>query len=90
MQTHMEETFLLALEKVRRRFQMRVYGYVIMPEHVHLLVSEPAGDLLPRAIQLLKTKVSIQARKAQQRSAGETAFGNPAILITTYEITQDL
>jgi putative transposase len=26
---------------VRRSFRLRVYGYVVMPEHVHLLVSEP-------------------------------------------------
>ena len=35
--------FELALERVRLSFGLRVYGYVIMPEHVHLLVSEPDG-----------------------------------------------
>ncbi len=30
-----------ALERVRRSFRLRVYGYVVMPEHIHLLVSEP-------------------------------------------------
>jgi putative transposase len=30
-----------ALERVRRNFRLRVYGYVVMPEHIHLLVSEP-------------------------------------------------
>jgi len=30
-----------AIERVRRSFRLRVYGYVVMPEHVHLLVSEP-------------------------------------------------
>ena len=33
----------IALEQARRRYEFRVYGYVVMPEHVHLLVSEPAG-----------------------------------------------
>ncbi len=33
--------FESALERVRRRFRLRVYGYVVMPEHIHLLVSEP-------------------------------------------------
>ncbi len=36
-------TFESALERVRRSFGLRVYGYVVMPEHVHLLVSEPDG-----------------------------------------------
>ena len=32
---------LQCLENARRRYRMRIYGYVVMPEHVHLLVSEP-------------------------------------------------
>ncbi|HVC90888.1 MAG TPA: hypothetical protein VND66_09740 [Acidobacteriaceae bacterium] len=35
--------FELALERVRLRFNLCVYGYVVMPEHVHLLLSEPDG-----------------------------------------------
>jgi hypothetical protein len=35
-----------ALERVRRSFRLRVYGYVVMPEHIHLLVSEPERDTL--------------------------------------------
>ncbi len=35
------DLFPLCLEEMRRRFDMRVYGYVVMPEHVHLLLSEP-------------------------------------------------
>ena len=68
-QMHMEGPFLEALEQVRRRFKMRVFGYVVMPEHVHLLVSEPADFLLPKAMQILKTAVSIRARKNTDRSA---------------------
>jgi len=30
-----------ALERVRRNFRLRVYGYVVMPDHIHVLVSEP-------------------------------------------------
>jgi hypothetical protein len=26
------------------QFQLQVYGYVVMPEHIHLLSSEPQGD----------------------------------------------
>jgi putative transposase len=73
-QMHMQDAFLLALEQTRRRFQMRVYGYVIMPEHVHLLLSEPAGEMLARAVQMLKSKVSIQARKESKRAKGEAPF----------------
>jgi len=53
---------------------MRVYGYVVMPEHVHLLLSEPSDGMLPRAMQMLKTSVSIQARKEAKRTACEQPF----------------
>ncbi|HEX6501909.1 MAG TPA: transposase [Terriglobales bacterium] len=35
------DLFVQVLEEMRRRFALCVYGYVVMPEHVHLLVSEP-------------------------------------------------
>lgn len=68
----MQAAFLLALEQIRLRLAMRVYGYVVMPEHVHLLVSEPAEKMLSKAMQLLKTSVSIQARKQGGRESGES------------------
>ncbi len=33
--------FESALERVRRSYRLYVYGYIVMPEHVHLLLSEP-------------------------------------------------
>ena len=36
--------FESALERVRRNYRLHVYGYVIMPQHVHLLLSEPQQD----------------------------------------------
>ena len=33
---------------------MRIYGYVVMPEHVHLLVSEPERELLADAVHYFK------------------------------------
>jgi putative transposase len=53
--------FELSLETIRRRYVFFVFGYVIMPEHVHLLVSEPKRATLDRAIQALKTSVSKQS-----------------------------
>jgi putative transposase len=52
------QTFELALERVREQYQMRVYGYVVMPEHVHLLVSEPERGTLAQAMQSLKQGVA--------------------------------
>jgi putative transposase len=35
------DLFPRVLEEVRRRYRFVVLGYVVMPEHFHLLVSEP-------------------------------------------------
>jgi putative transposase len=53
--------FERTLERMRRRYVFHVLGYVIMPEHVHLMVSEPRRGMLDRAIQALKTSVSKQS-----------------------------
>jgi putative transposase len=50
--------FEAALERVRQSFRLRVYGYVVMPEHVHLLVSEPERTTLADALKSLKQGVS--------------------------------
>jgi putative transposase len=52
------QVFEFALERVRKIFQLRVYGYVVMPEHVHLLVSEPQRGTLADALKSLKQSVS--------------------------------
>jgi putative transposase len=73
-QMHMQDAFLLALEQMRCRFEICVFGYVVMPEDVHLLISEPEGGMLSNAMQILKTKVSIQAGKNKLRAEGESHF----------------
>ncbi|MDR3674438.1 MAG: transposase [Acidobacteriota bacterium] len=56
------ELFEDALERVRGRYLFVVAGYVVMPEHVHLLVNEPQRALLSKAIQALKLSVSVRSR----------------------------
>jgi putative transposase len=46
------------LERVRLRYELVVTGYVLMPEHVHLLISEPNQASLSVAIQVLKQQSS--------------------------------
>src|SRR5450755_3484169 len=50
--------FEVALERVRHSFRLCVYGYVVMPEHVHLLLNEPQRATLADAIKSLKQGVS--------------------------------
>ena len=52
------DAFERSLERIRRHYQMYVTGYVVMPEHVHLLLSEPPEAPLATALQSLKQSVS--------------------------------
>ena len=58
--------FESALERVRQKFGLCVYGYVVMPEHVHLLINEPERGTLAQAMQSLKQGV---ARRLALRAA---------------------
>ena len=55
--------FERSLETMRARYEFFIAGYVIMPEHVHLLVSEPRRVLLAKALQALKLSVAVQSRQ---------------------------
>jgi len=61
------DVFEETLERVRGWYALRITGYVVMPEHVHLLVSEPERDQLATAIQMLK---QVTARKLSGITAG--------------------
>lgn len=68
----MRNLVVAAPEQTRSRFSFRVYGFVVMPEHVHVLVSEPDRALLANAIQSLK--IAVAKRSAADREfAGELA-----------------
>jgi len=55
--------FERALESVRLRYGFVVAGYVLMPEHVHLLVGEPAVSSLATALQVLKQQTSRKLKR---------------------------
>jgi putative transposase len=55
------------LEQVRSKRHFLLLGFVVMPEHVHLLVSEPTGSNPSKALQVLKQQVSRTLRKKRKR-----------------------
>ncbi|MGA7524811.1 MAG: transposase [Acidobacteriaceae bacterium] len=64
-----KSAFERTLEQVRQYYGLRICGYVVMPEHVHLLVSEPERGKLATALQMLKQIVS-----HEMRTKGGTRF----------------
>ncbi|MGA2339888.1 MAG: transposase [Terracidiphilus sp.] len=57
-----KESFELVLEQARSRHQATVYAYVLMPEHVHLLINEPPLILLAQFLKALKQITSRKLR----------------------------
>jgi len=52
------DTFLQILEETRIKHNFHILGYVVMPNHVHLLLTEPETTKLSIAIQVLKQRFS--------------------------------
>jgi putative transposase len=46
------------LEETRSRHSARIYAYVLMPEHVHVLINEPPGLPLDQWVKSLKQTAS--------------------------------
>ena len=57
------DLFERSLETMRVRYDFVVVGYVLMPEHVHLLLSEPRKAILSKALQALKLSVAVQSKQ---------------------------
>ena len=53
--------FETTLEKIRIRYGFFIAGYVVMPEHVHLLLSEPQEKPLALALKAIKVSVAKQS-----------------------------
>jgi putative transposase len=52
------DRFLEVLEQTRRRYRFVVIGYVVMPEHIHLLITEPEIGTPSTVMQVLKQRTA--------------------------------
>jgi putative transposase len=52
-----------SLEKMRLQYGFFIVGYVVMPEHVHPLLSEPVEKPLALALKVIKVSVAKQSRE---------------------------
>ena len=69
------DRFVRILAEERSRYGFRLLGYVVMPEHVHLLISEPAKGTPSKVLQALKQRVSrALRRKRRKATAGQLAL----------------
>ncbi|MBZ5696172.1 MAG: transposase [Acidobacteriia bacterium] len=59
--------FLKILDEVRHRYAFALIGYVVMPEHFHILIGEPKIGTPSTVMQVLKQRVSKGLRARQRK-----------------------
>jgi REP element-mobilizing transposase RayT len=52
------DIFLTILEQTRERYRFVVVGYVVMPEHIHLLLTEPEVGSASTVMQVVKQRTA--------------------------------
>jgi putative transposase len=55
--------FVKILGEVREQHRFALVGYVVMPEHIHLLIGEPSQGTPSTILQVLKQRVSRRLRR---------------------------
>lgn len=68
------DQFLRILEETRQRYRFVVVGYVVMPEHIHLLLSEPEVGSPATVMQVLKqctSRAMLSSREKDSRPASQ-------------------
>src|SRR5260221_8864957 len=60
--------FVQALSRIRERYGFPLVGYVVMPEHVHLLIGESPKATPSLVLKVLKQRVSRDLRKNRRRA----------------------
>jgi putative transposase len=58
--------FVKALAAIRQRYGFLLVGYVVMPEHVHLLISEGPRSTPSLVLKVLKQRVSRDLRRQKR------------------------
>jgi putative transposase len=72
------DLFLKVLEQVRRRYPVVIVGYVVMPEHFHLPISEPQRGTPSTVLQALKLGFTRRVLgEWKRRGTSQQAFWEP-------------
>jgi REP element-mobilizing transposase RayT len=69
--------FVKILGEVRDRYGFALAGYVVMPNHIHLLISEPARGTPSTVMQVLKQRVSRRLRRKRRKKASSQQLRLP-------------
>src|SRR6202790_3377484 len=72
------DLFLSILEQTRRRYRFVVVGYVVTPEHIHLLLTEPKVGTPSTVMQVLKQRTAraLLPKGKRRNPRQRNLFGN--------------
>jgi putative transposase len=72
------DRFLSILEQVRQHYRFVVVGYVVMPEHIHLLITEPDMGNPSKVMQVLKQRTAraLLPRRKRKDPRQASLFGD--------------
>ena len=63
------DLFLRILEETRRKYRFVVHGYVVMPEHFHLLITEPEVGDPSVVMKVVKQRFARRLNQLRKRTA---------------------
>lgn len=63
--------FVHILGETRDRYGFSLVSYVVIPEHIHLLIGEPTKGTPSTVIQVLKQRVSRRLRRKKRNPGGQ-------------------
>jgi REP element-mobilizing transposase RayT len=69
--------FVKILGEVRDRYEFALASYVVMPNHIHLLISETAKGTPSTVMEVLKRRVSRRLRRKTRKNASSQQLRLP-------------
>src|SRR5689334_6591522 len=71
------DVFVRALNQVRRELKFKLVGYVVMPNHVHMLIGETNLGTPSKVLHSLKLRVSKRMRGTRTRPRAQRTLPFP-------------
>ncbi|HEY7352517.1 MAG TPA: transposase [Terriglobales bacterium] len=71
------DLFLHILDQVRQRYNFIVVGYVVMPEHIHLLISEPERGNISTVMQVIKQRFARRLLREWRARSSQLSIWEP-------------
>jgi putative transposase len=81
------DRLLSILEQTRRRYRFVVVGYVVMPEHIHLLITEPEVGTPSTVMQVIKQRTAraLSPRKKRADARQRSLFAGAALRLPFWQ-----